>query len=365
MMQGRITMESSWDTVESGVPNVFLLRNRNFEKYFQTDGDNCRPAHWPKAWTDKAVIWNSVGSLWANNDSLQEEDSGETTTLENDTGEDASSMAQNPLKMPILEEKIQKIRNDFSWDYLVVYFDQCPIDGGGFFDGVCTVSLRKPKHGDDKSPYLVIGALATEKCLSEEENERVTKGIIGAVVGLGKKILEDFVEKQQESIWYRAFGHHSEQPAAGSLLVCIAFEAQDVTLEKLVINDDHDENDADFLSFWKDKIGFQEPSKEVTLKVLGKYKTLFSKEYRYCSDDESKKENKKRKKSSHLPPPLSEAFFEEGATPLSTSSSSDEGIICEDGDDNKKKSALLEEFASKIKLLVISAQINGDPDFVA
>lgn len=530
-----------WDTVESGIPNVFLLRNRNFEKYFQTGSSHDttannsnhidkndkvfrRPEHWPKAWANKDIIWNSLGTLWADNLREEEEhpvascsaaatlgdDSLTSIMIENETttAEDSLSEPLLPeyhdndcyctrtveddfLLSPrdhdfneserimrrafVVEEQFQKVRDDLSWDYLVVYFDPCLIEipphpsspslltpivdqnegetqaeypkktesstsmigsrEGGFFDGVCTVSFRKPKPKrkpqskspvpmetieQDLSPYLVIGALATEKSLSDDENERVTKSMVGAVVELGKKMLADFVEKKQDSVWYRGFDATAYSQPLKNLLVCIAFGSQphvsseqkkepssydnylilnnedsnnqnlddkdaassppsskenmnnikdNTTLEILVVNSsntttDHEE-EAEFLSFWKDKIGFQEASREVTLKVLGKYRTPFSRDYLpHCynnKDDQTKEGNKKRKKTKST----SGTSFEDGAaasiTLLSTSSSSSSSCTdsecassCEDDDEKKSKTdMLLEEFASKIKLLVI------------
>jgi hypothetical protein len=311
-----------WDVVESGVENVYLLRNQSFEKYFTSEAES-RPKHWPKAWLTPDVIWDSVGMLWAENElntgSVGDEDGSSYSVDKAADGggepllaefRDANAEPENlseTKNLPNMEEDqnvktrvlidgfATRMRKEAQWDYLVVYFDQClvevnpyaelppsatestvaaSVEGappqdivmGGFFDGVCTVSIRTPVcHNATVEPYLTIGALAMEKSLSEYENEKVAKSMIDAVVKLGQAIAKDVEELQKESVWHRAFVSHCANQDVlkpEKLLVCMPLELPDEDHE----GDDH-------LKFWKDRLGFQDPSSEEASKILQAYRT--------------------------------------------------------------------------------------------
>lgn len=314
-----------WDTVESGVENVYLLRNQSFEKYLTSEAES-RPAHWPKAWLTPDVIWDSVGMLWAENElstGTVEDENGSSYSVDKVADspllaefKDTNAESENLLEMrnpPNMENQSAKtravidgfatrMRKEVQWDYLVVYFDQSLVEVnpyaelapsvadstvpassgtsgesvpphdivmGGFFDGVCTVSIQRPVHHDAGAtvePYLRIGALAMEKSLSEYENEKVAKSMIDAVVKLGQAISKDVEELQKESVWHRAFVSHGANQQVlkpEKLLVCMPLEMPD---------DDHEGDD--HLKFWKDRLGFQDPSSEEASKILQEYRTL-------------------------------------------------------------------------------------------
>ena len=309
-----------WDAVESGVENVYLLRNQSFEKYLTSEAES-RPAHWPKAWLTPDVIWNSVGMLWAENElstGTVEDEDGSSYSVDKaadrpllaevkDTSENLLEIppdmdSQNAKRRSVIDVFARRMRKEVQWDYLVVYFDQSLVEVnpyaelapsvadstasggtsgesvpphdivmGGFFDGVCTVSIRTPQAvpndaGATVEPYLRIGAMAMEKSLSEYENEKVAKSMIDAVVKLGQAISKDVEELQKESVWHRAFVSHGANQQVlkqEKLLVCMPLELPD---------DDHEGDD--HLKFWKDRLGFQDPSSEEASKILQEYRTL-------------------------------------------------------------------------------------------
>ena len=399
-----------WDTIESGIPNVYLLRNRNFEQYFVESPpppilsremsmpleietqEMKQPEHWPKSWTVKEVIWNSVGTLWAGNIVINQGppidiDNNNNTSAEPLLPEDKTSTTvdgkQEDYLPPqeevpsIVEDHVQRVRNNLSWDYLVVYFDQSipsqcneesSIEGEGFFDGACTVSFRKPQEENKEismDPYLTIGSLATERSLSEEDNERVTKSMVQAVVLLGQNILKDLKEYKDDSIWYKGFAPASLHDISQQLLVYIAFDASPpATRQYLKLKNEHCDDepeevqvkntdaDADFMAFWKDKIGFQDADREDNWKVLRKFRNPFMEDYQvHLLNDIS---HKKRKMSTSRDAASSNIMAKDDYDCIVVSSSSSESDSeNEDDKDETKKDSLIEEFQSQIKLLVI------------
>lgn len=495
-----------WDTIESGIPNVYLLRKDRFETYFhcpplaaadlnvsntsskKNDGDGIRPEHWPGAWTSKHIVWNSVGTLWAENhntcndydfniintnatsvcnttdllrnistttldsvevDGQTEDDENrkeqtepllseifivdgiekdeEHHSMESNVGNDQNvaydaSESEDERRKAVVLEHVQRVKHELPWDYLVVYFDQC-IDEkqpasteipSGFFDGVCTVSIRTPKQTSETSenkdnkrvfaPYLAIGSLATEKSLSEEDNEKVTKSLVRAVINLRDMISKDLTDNGAESVWHDGVAVHHDANAITkppSFLICIAFEAQaqsyfrlrsnnivggDANVSADITRADSAENayEKDFMLFWKDKIGFREASTNDTFRILRKYATPYSEEGRCyehnSSDDEDAYDEngavildrnltKKRKPASEASSML--LLDEEKKSVGSNNDDSDQNSSCSiitqtiideydgvDQDENdtvksEKLKTILEDFQSKIKLLVI------------
>jgi hypothetical protein len=319
-----------WDVLESGVENVYLLRNQSFEKYLISEAES-RPKHWPKAWLTPDVIWDSVGMLWAENELNTGSDGDEDgSSYAADKAADRPLLAEfkdtngdpeNLLEMknlPKMEDPNAKtralidgfttrMRNEAQWDYLVVYFDQCLVEVnpyaelapsvadctapassksvppedivmGGFFDGVCTVSIRTPVPNNAGEPYLRIGAMAMEKSLSEYENEKVAKSMIDAVVKLGQAISKDVEQLQKESVWHSAFVSHGANQQVlkpEKLLVCMPLDLPD---------DDREPGD-DHLKFWKDRLGFQDPSSEEASIILQEYRTLLQDDIEIRVDD--------------------------------------------------------------------------------
>jgi hypothetical protein len=369
--------QSPWDTIESGVPNVYLLRRRNFEKYFDGPSSQKRPGHWPEAWSSKDVVWDSVGTLWAEShhtcndyfhmgDQLEAAESGAEPADEEKAPPNAEvneevSYYENERKKGIILEHVQRVKHDLPWDYLVVYFDQT-----GFFDGVCTVSFRTPKpckkepdesdhHNNGFHSYLAIGSLATEKSLSEEENEKVTGSMVQAVKNLRDMISKDLADHGEESAWCKK----GFAPAT-SFLICIAFEAQaqsyfrlsnnNTTTVDLDTRDDREAYEKDFMSFWKEKIGFEEASTDDTFRVLRKYKTPFDEG---CASEDDQSIMKKRKSLAAV----ENAQEEENDSDSNSSCSIITQTIIDEYDhdaaNNEKLNTILGDFRSKIKLLVI------------
>lgn len=493
--------ERKWDYIESGVENVYLLRNRRFEKYFECKEDsansiNMRPEHWPKAWSDKDVVWDSIGMLWADktytgpnarsttvtdepnrhyyynstnpqtqhkleadqpkedtpvfsktNLDIEEDESvpenanitdlstenskSETEScLNNHPGPDESLLGEEH-QMFLINEHVKRVRDELAWDYLVVYFDQCLVEVsrndapmpaiestehdeeslqsqtlnnsltssqvamGGFFDGVCTVSFRTPRKPTSSQkeivPYLVIESLATEKSLSDEENEKVTKQIIQAILNLSQLMARDVQEHHTESVWYKGFNPLPDPSTVEVPLVCIAFEPQpryfkmkncyatsdgtpttsdglpvitapnDLPLEEgMQENDDYE---SDFLHFWKERIGFKEPTVDEILRVMSRYKAPFLSEYQmgtYAHEDQ--KEELKTGLVSHK-----RKMPDGHGVKTSLSSSSDNNSKVNDGNglqfvmetsDNSSTEedddeVLMERAETEVKLLVI------------
>lgn len=289
----------NWDTMESGLQNVYLLRNRHFEKYFSET-----PSHWPKAWVKKDVIWDSVGMLWSENDDLFSSENSwpemdtEDEPLLTQTDADATteSTALDIEKRKLLRKRSQRIservfqiREQGLWDYLVVYFDQCMVESnpyselgeskkeaqdgqvvmGGFFDGVCTITLRRPVHGG--APYMVLDNFATERCLSDEENQKVIKDMVMAAVHLGQRIAKDVEERQRDSFWSKAFDP-CPMPQVKDPLVFITVDTHDSS----------DEDDA-VASFWKDGIGFEDPTEEDILHINQTFQMPLLQDYEHFS----------------------------------------------------------------------------------
>lgn len=307
-----------WDTMESGVENVYLLRNRHFEKYF---GD--RPAHWPNAWRTMDVIWDSVGMLWSENDDLygSENSWGDMDTedepllaqmddSENNISRTCSVLSTEKQKLlkkrsQRICERVFEIREQAAWDYLVVYFDQCLVEPnpyselceskkeaaprreeeavmGGFFDGVCTISLRLPEGG--APPYLVVDNFATERSLSDEENQKVIRSMVEAAVQMGQKIAKDVEELQKESFWAKAFS--DPLPLQPEKLPVVA-----------IIIPNNEEDDA-VASFWKDSIGFEDPTEEDILNITQKFEMPLLQDYEHLTMNTQKYEPPLQKKYS-------------------------------------------------------------------
>ena len=274
-------LHKKWDTIESGIENIYILRSVHFEKYFDHDD---RPQHWPKAWTRKEVIWDSIGTLWADNNEASEIDQiSSEPLLICDASEALLPHVDDVDPTEIIDKTINKVCDETNWDFLVIYFVEDD-NNGGFFDGVCTVSFRVPIAGDN-APYLFIGSFATEKSLSESDNEKVTRNLADAVVEFGGKIRVDIQENKTESLWYKDF-YEIKKP----LMISVAVTSHPNKYTKLINDDAHD--DQDFFSFWKNKIGFERASREDNIKVLlTSYKTPLS------IENEDKCIDKKKRKT--------------------------------------------------------------------
>lgn len=377
-----------WDTIESDVSNVYFLRKCNFEAYFQSTshdqialirGDRIRglPDHWPKAWVSKEILWNSVGTLWAKSHQACSNYIHSTGDIDNDYQSNEMmetpniAYFENEMQRDMIDEDIHRVRNELSWDYLIVYFDQ----NEGVFDGVCTVSIRIPNKKSTAAtkpcafaPYFAIGSLATEQSLTEEGNEKVTKSLVDAVRNLRDKIAQDLLDHNEGSIWYKK---EEFIPSIDPLLISIAFQSQTQSYFRLrnsnhtLMNDNVGTNDKkseeeacekDFITFWEDKIGFQEATRDDTVRVLRKYKTPFEVRGKETDvenissedDEEVVENNKKRKKDDEC-----SISSENSTCSIITQTIIDEYDNDDDSAIATKMDAIMEDFQSKIKLWVM------------
>ena len=127
-------------------------------------------------------------------------------------------------------------------------------------------------------------------------------------------------------------------------------------------NDKKSEEDAcekDFITFWEDKIGFQEATRDDTVRVLRKYKTPFEvrdndRGFESCissSEDEEEEvlENKKKRKKDDE----CSISSENSTCSIITQAIIDEYDNEDDSATATKIDAIMEDFQSKIKLWVM------------